>query len=187
MAPIVVYDACVLFPAPLRDLLMRVAVAGMVRARWTDRILDECFDSLARLRPELSAAGLERTRSLMNRALDEALVVGYEPLIETLMLPDPDDRHVLAAAIQARAQAVVTWNLKDFPAAVLAPHGIAAVDPDAFVYDLVERSPGALMQVVNEQAAALRSPPHTRSQLLDKLRTNGLTRSVARLHQLAQP
>ncbi len=183
----VVYDACVLFPAPLRDLLMRVAVAGLVHAKWTDRILDECFENLARHRPELSTANLERTRRLMNLALEEPLVVGYEPLIDTLTLPDPDDRHVLAAAIHASAQAVVTWNLKDFPAAALSPHGVVATDPDAFVHDLVELSPGAMVQVVTEQAAALRSPPHTLAELLDKLRNNGLARSVVRLRELTEP
>jgi predicted nucleic acid-binding protein len=187
MARVVVCDACVLFPAPLRDLLMRVAVAGLVRAKWTDRILDECFENLARHRPELSTANLERTRRLMNLALEEPLVVGYEPLIDTLTLPDPNDRHVLAAAIHSGAQAVVTWNLKDFPAAALAPHGVVALDPDEFVHDLIELAPGAMVQVVTEQAASLRSPPHTLTELLDKLRNNGLARSVVRLRELTEP
>ncbi len=187
MAPVVVYDACVLFPAALRDLLMRVAVAGLVHARWSERILDECFENIARQRPELSTASLGRTRQLMNLALEEPLVVGYEPLIETLKLPDPDDRHVLAAAIHARAQTIVTWNLKDFPVAALSPHGVLALDPDEFVHDLVDLAPAGVVQVVAEQAAALRSPPHTLSQLLDKLHRNGLTRSVVRLRELAVP
>jgi len=123
----------------------------------------------------------------MNLALEEPLVVGYEPLIDTITLPDPDDRHVLAAAIRSGAQAVVTWNLKDFPTAALSPHGVVALDPDEFVHELVELAPGAMVRVITEQAAALRSPPHTLSELLDKLRNNGIARSVVRLRELTEP
>jgi hypothetical protein len=121
MAFIVVYDACVLFPAPLRDLLLRIAHAGLVRARWTEAILDECFRSLTAARPELDESALLRTRSLMNDAVPDCLVKDYEPLVAGLRLPDPDDRHVLAAAVRCGAQVIVTANLRDFPAEHLAP------------------------------------------------------------------
>ena len=103
MAFVVVYDACVLFPAPLRDLLMRVALTDLVQAKWTDRILDECFVNLAAYRPELSSERLRRTRELMIQAVRDCMVTGYEPLIDGINLPDPGDRHVLAAAIRANA------------------------------------------------------------------------------------
>lgn len=121
MAFVVIYDACVLYPAPLRDLLIRIANAGIVRARWTDRILDECFDSIRDKRPDLPPDALDRTRRLMKEAVPDCVVGGYEPLITGLILPDPDDRHVLAAAVRADAQVIVTFNLKDFPAAELDP------------------------------------------------------------------
>lgn len=184
MVQTVVYDACVLFPATLRDLLMRVAVAGLVRAKWTDRILDECFRSIIRHRPELSPASLERTRRLMNLALDEPLVTDYEPIIGTVTLPDPDDRHVVAAAAHAGARVVVTANLKDFPATELARHSLVAMAPDDFILGLTDRAPDAVVRVVTEQAAALRNPPHTVSQLLDTLHSHGLARSVARLREI---
>lgn len=69
MAFTVVYDACVLYPAPLRDLLIRIANTGIVRARWTDRLLDECFDSIAAQRPDLKSDALARTRRLMGEAV----------------------------------------------------------------------------------------------------------------------
>ena len=100
MAFVVVYDACVLYPAPLRDLLLRVAHAGLVRARWTDAILDECFRNVLLGRPELDERALQRTRALMNAAIADCLVTDYEPLIPGLDLPDANDRHVLAAAIR---------------------------------------------------------------------------------------
>ena len=187
MARVVVYDACVLFPAPLRDLLMRIGLTELVDAKWTDRILDECFENLAEHRPELSPARLARTRWLMNHAMEDALVTGYESLIDGLMLPDADDRHVLAAAIRAGAQVIVTANLKDFPAAVLAPLGVAAMHPDEFVTELIDLAPGVMVEVIVQQAASLRSPPQSVEQLLDTLRENGLARAVARVRVMSGP
>lgn len=126
MAFTVVYDANVLYPNTLRDLLLRIAQSGTVQAKWTNAILDEMTAALRRNRPDIPAEKTERLRELMNKAVRDCLVSGYEPLIEGLKLPDPDDRHVLAAAIQAGAQVIVTRNLKDFPAAGLEPWNIEA-------------------------------------------------------------
>ena len=187
MAFVVVYDACVLYPAPVRDLLIRIANAGVVRARWTDRILDECFRSIREQRPDLVPGALDRTRQLMNDAVADCLVVGYEPFIEGLALPDPDDRHVLAAAIRANAQVIVTFNLTDFPAEALAPYDVEAKHPDDFVLDSIDLAPAAVARCVTEQAAALRNPPASVAQVLDTLRARGLAQSVARLRELFGP
>lgn len=184
MAFTVVYDACVLFAAPLRDLLIRLGHAGMVRARWTEQILDECFLSIKARRPELSDASLLRTRTLMNAAVRDSLVTGYEPLIDGLVLPDKDDRHVLAAAVRSGAQVIVTANLKDFPADVLKAFGVEAQSPDEFVLNLLDLAPGAVAAIVSKQASDLKNPPHTRDQLLETLIANGLVRSVAKLREL---
>ena len=96
MAPIVLYDACVLYPAPLRDLLMRLALTDLFQARWTDQIHDEWTRNVLANRPELTAESLARCRRLMDEHVPDCLVTGYESLIPTLSLPDPDDRHVLA-------------------------------------------------------------------------------------------
>lgn len=114
MAFVVVYDACVLHPAPLRDLLVRIAGAGIVRARWSEQILDECFASILASRPDLTGERLQRTRKLMIAAVPDCLVSGHENLIESLWLPDPNDRHVLAAAIRGGAQAIVTSTRRTF-------------------------------------------------------------------------
>ena len=122
----VLYDACVLYPAPLRDLLLRLAMVDLFRARWTETLLDECFRNLAKNRPVLQPAQLTRTRELMNAHVLDALITGHETLIPSLTLPDPDDRHVLAAAICGGVEAIITYNLTDFPAQVLKTYGIEA-------------------------------------------------------------
>lgn len=161
MASTVVYDACVLWSAPLRDLLVRLAIAGLVQARWTEAILDETFGAVLSRRPDLSAQHLARTRALMNRAVRDCLVSGYEARIDSLDLPDPNDRHVLAAAIHASAQTIVTFNLGDFPTEALAPHQMEAIHPDDHVLDLLDVAEGAVLRVLQEQASALRNPPRS--------------------------
>jgi predicted nucleic acid-binding protein len=141
MAAVVVLDACVLYPASIRDLLVRLAQTGLFRARWTDRILDECFRSIVQARPDLMGK-LDRTRKLMESAVPDALVRDYEILAETLTLPDENDRHVLAAAIRAGAQVIVTTNLRDFPPGALAPFDVEAQHPDTFILHLLSLDPG---------------------------------------------
>lgn len=184
MAFIVIYDSCVLHPAPLRDFLVRLAACGVVRARWSTQILDECFDSILKVRPDLKPKLLQRTRELMTHAVPDCMVAGFEPLIDGLKLPDPKDRHVLAAAVRSGAQAIVTFNLKDFPDASLKAYDVEALHPDDFVLATIDLSPAAVITALSEQAAALRNPPKTVQEVLDTLRDNGLVQSVARLREL---
>ena len=117
--PVVVLDACTLYPAALRDVLMRMALHRLIQARWTDAIHDEWINAVLRNRPDLSREKLQRTRELMDLHAEDSLVTGYEPKIHELELPDANDRHVLAAAIKAKAEIILTWNTKDFPKAKL--------------------------------------------------------------------
>ncbi|MCA9419011.1 MAG: PIN domain-containing protein, partial [Candidatus Omnitrophica bacterium] len=110
-SPIVLFDACVLYPAPVRDFLLQLSVTGLFRARWTKDIHNEWIANLLESRPDLNLKQLERTRDLMNLAVPDSLVTGYESHIPSLDLPDPDDRHVLAAAIEGNAETIVTFNL----------------------------------------------------------------------------
>ncbi len=156
--PSVIYDACVLYPFHLRDLLIRVGQAGLVHARWTNAILDECFTSITANRPELREP-LLRTRQLMNASIRDVLVEDYEELISGLTLPDPDDRPILAAAIKAGAQVIVTFNLKDFPASILDRYGMEAQHPDAFVTNLLDLDARAVAVVIEAMNLDLQSTP----------------------------
>ena len=180
-----VYDANVLYPAPVRDLFIRLAQAGLVRAKWTEMIHDEWLRNVLKNNPQLSAKRLTRTRSLMNEAVRDCLVTGYEDLIDSLKLPDPNDRHVLAAAIRASAEIIVTFNLGDFPADLLARFEIEAQHPDGFLIDLLELAPGTVCTAVKRQREGLRNPPKTAEELLAALESQGLTRAVARLRKLS--
>lgn len=169
MAFVVLYDANVLYPSTLRDVLIRVALAGMVQAKWTDQILDETFSNLTRNRPDLDPDVLGRTRTLMNDAIRDVLVTGYEPLIEAVELPDPDDRHVLAAAIKAKAQVIVTSNLRDFPEDTLATWDMEAKHPDDFLVDQFHIDGVRMHQIVQSVADAWRKPDASVTDVLDSL------------------
>jgi predicted nucleic acid-binding protein len=181
---IALYDANVLYPAPIRDLLIRLARAGVVSARWSDQIHDEWMRSLLRNRPDLNPEKLRRTRELMDAAVPGALVQGYERHVERLRLPDPDDRHVLAAAIEAEADVIVTFNAKDFPRAIVSVHGIDVRRPDAFVLELLAGDElEAVYAAVRAHRSELRNPPFTVDQYLESLARVGLRRSAEHLRR----
>ncbi|HEX4077992.1 MAG TPA: PIN domain-containing protein [Rhizomicrobium sp.] len=134
--PVVVYDACVPSPFHLRNLLIQCAVDRLVEARWIDEIHDEWMRSLSVNDPKLSAKQLIAARDLMNAVLPNATVTGYEAVIPSIALPDLDDRHVVAAAVTAHVSVIVTWNVRDFPAAELRKHGLIRQTPDIFLTNL---------------------------------------------------
>jgi hypothetical protein len=162
----VVLDACVLFPFSLRDTLLRAAHAGLYQPYWSAQILEE-------MRRNLVATGTtteDQSRSLvaqMQKVFPDAMVTGHEALVPSLQNHD-GDRHVVAATIQAHAQVIVTSNLKHFKAKDLPPN-IEAQHPDEFLVNLFDLAPSALMELIKKQAAALRRPPLSLSQLLDGL------------------
>lgn len=171
-------DASVLYPAPLRDLLLELAVSDLYRAKWSNAVQDEWINALLRTRTDLTRERLERTRELMNAHTRDALVTGYEDLIEVLTLPDPDDRHVLAAAIKGRADLIVTANLKDFPADALARWGIEAQHPDEFLTHQFHLSQPVFLKAVKTVRLRLKNPPKSVEEYLDTLRAQGLLATV---------
>jgi len=134
------FDSCVLYAEMIRNLLLNVAETGLFSAKWTDQIHEEWISNLLERKPNLTRQKLESLRDLMNSAIKDCLVTGYEPLIDGLILPDPNDRHVLAAAIAVSADVIVTTNLKDFPAKTLRPFRLIAQHPDEFIVNQITLS-----------------------------------------------
>lgn len=181
----VIYDACVLYPAPLRDLLIRLAPKDLFRAKWTERILDEMERSILKNRSDLTADQIGRTRQRMNSYVRDALVSGYEPFENAIELPDVDDRHVVAAAIRCHAQIIVTFNLKDFPPAVLSQWGMVAQHPDDFLENLLDLQQRVVLEVIREQRAALQRPAYSIEQLLNTFSSQSLPKTVEILQEFA--
>ena len=179
--PVVVLDACVLYPAAQRDLFMWLAATGNIRAHWTDEIHEEWMRNVAQdfgiARPVL-----ERVRSLMNEAADDALIRGYRRHKQLFPLTDASDRHVAAAALHARQRAMVenvtilTWNIKDFDRAELSAVGLSAVTPDVFLTELIHESPEAVRAAFDLMRENLRKPKKTFDECLDSLAAQGLKR-----------
>lgn len=163
-------DACVLYPAPLRDLLIETANTGIYRARWSDDIHDEWMRNVLANNDQVKPEALERTRTLMDLTIPNACVTGYEELAKTLSLPDDGDTHVLAAAIVGRADVIVTSNLKDFPAEILEPYGIEAQHPDEFLMHQCDLKPEAFYACARRIRARLQNPTKTGDEYLDALR-----------------
>lgn len=184
---VAVLDACVLYPASLRDLFVTLAVNGLYLPKWTDTIHREWIENLLEQDaeqndpPRLERARLERSRELMERACPRSRVTDYESLIETLTLPDADDRHVLAAAITGGAATIVTFNRRHFPASALTPYGIQPLSPDAFLCALYDAMPERFREAVQQILARLRNPPRTWEEHVDVLRDNGLPQLAVRL------
>lgn len=152
-------DANVLFPNLLRDTMLTLAQRGLYRPLWSGEILDEARRTILAKRPGVDSAKLERTFVLVRETFADAYVEGFEPLQPGLELPDPDDRHVLAAAIHGGAQSIVTFNLKDFPAASLAGFDIEAVHPDVFLLDQLDLAPAVVLDGLRTMASRFRRPP----------------------------
>ena len=178
-------DANVLYPAPMRDLLIQLAHTNLFKAKWSADIHREWIDALLRNEPRRDRAMLERTRDLMDRAVRDCLVMGYEPLIPALALPDAGDRHVLAAAVVGRCDVIVTQNLKHFPANALVPYGIEAQHPDEFLSNQLSLAPGVFCEAVRKLRARLKNPPYSVEDYLNTLTQQGLVATAAELESFA--
>lgn len=175
----VIYDANVLYPAPLRDLLLRLAGTGLFRARWSTQIREEWTRNLLANRPDLGAEKIQRTADLVDRSVLDCLVVGHEHLIPCIQnLPDPKDNHVLAAAMKCGAELIVTCNLKDFPSAVLETYNVEAIHPDDFIVDVLDLNLSSCLQAICEMRASLKNPPKTQEELLAMLLKQQLPQTV---------
>jgi hypothetical protein len=184
MEPLVaVYDACVLYSNFLRDFMVRLAIhgryQGVLRVKWTGRIHGEWIRAVLRDFPGVERTALLRTRRLMDRHIRGCRVHGYKRWEQRLNLPDPDDRHVVAAALACVADVIVTMNVSDFPASVLSAFGITTATPDVFVVQLAES--GIVASAAADHRASLKRPPMTVDAYVDRLRRNGMAATATYL------
>ena len=179
----VILDACVLYPANVRDVLLELAYGGLFRARWTKDIQREWRDALLRDYPKVTPESIAITQRNMDLAVMDAIVDGYEDLISSLDLPDSKDRHVLAAAIRCDADAIVTCNLKDFPEDQLSKYQIEPLHPDEFLVHQLGLDGDLVIFSINRIRARLKKPPMTATSYLQRLRQNGLAGFATELQQ----
>ncbi|PXA03987.1 PIN domain-containing protein [Coraliomargarita sinensis] len=173
-----VYDACVLYPAPLRDLLMELASYRLFKAKWSEAIHNEWTRNLLANQEHLKPERIQATREAMNQAVPDCLVTGHEGLIDSLNLPDPKDRHVLAAAIASNADVIVTFNLKDFPEGVLQLHQVEAQHPDEFIRHLIDLHPDEVCRAAKKIRTRLKNPPYSADDYLMSLAKQKLPQTI---------
>jgi predicted nucleic acid-binding protein len=180
----VVLDACVLFPNVLRDTLLTLAEHELFRPLWSEATLDEVRRNVIALR-KVDPAAFDRTLALMNKSFERALVENWQPAVSELELPDLDDLHVLAAAIVGGGQAIVTFNLTDFPTNLLKPHHVDPVHPDTFLLDQLDLAPALVVTALVKQAQRFRNPPMDLSGLLARLERCGVPEFAEEVRRIA--
>ena len=180
-------DADVLYRAAIRDILLQLAKDDVFEAKWTVEIHAEWMDALARNRPEIEWSRIERLRNKMDAETRNPLVVDYESFIDGLYLPeDPNDRHVLAAAIVGRCSTIVTMNLGHFPSARLEPFAIIARHPDNFLLSLLSEDREAFCAAIRTVRMWLIRPPYSLMNYLENLTDAGLVDTADELRAYAR-
>lgn len=178
-----ILDACVIYPAMLRDILVRLSVKGLYRAKWSEMIHEEWIRSVADTLGKDPVA-LRNTADLMNRAVLDCLIEDFDSIRVEIDLPDEDDRHVVQAAVRGRVDVIVTKNERDFPRSELEKLGILVEHPDTFVCHLLDLFPNEVCHTAGEMRAAYSNPAFTRDEFLKALINQGLGLSVERMKSL---
>lgn len=183
-----VLDACVIYPHPVVDSLLSLAAADLFAPKWTARIEQEWITALEANREDLRGGKLYRRRDAMRLAVPDWEVPEdtWQAVAANLSLPDPNDVHVLAAAIVAHADCIVTTNTRHFPAEALAPFGLEVIDPDVFIINQLDLSPIAALTAFKAMRARRRNPPATPEEFAASLERAGLPSTAQRLREAAE-
>lgn len=176
-----ILDANVLYPAPLRDYLLHLANLEMYIPKWTKIIQNEWIENLLLNRTDLKRESLEKTRDAMNAAFPDSNITNFEEIINSLSLPDINDRHILAAAIRVNADVIVTFNLKDFPADYLKSYDVEVQHPDEFITNLINLNKEKSLQALKNQVRSLKNPSKSIDEVLQTLEKCGLKNSISNL------
>ena len=180
----VVIDACVLYPAPIRDVLLSMASEGLLKPKWSDTIQNEWTRNLLINRKDLNKKQLDGTIQAMNTAFPDSTVKNFENLIPGLSLPDEDDRHVLACAIKCKADVITTFNLQDFPSKTIEKYDIQIQNPDELICNLIDLNEKIACRAFTKMVNRLKNPPKTKSEVAATVMNCGLTKSSARLENI---
>lgn len=176
-----VLDTNVLFSAPVRDLLLNMADVGIFYPIWSNEILKELKSAISSKKSDVQIGKIRYLIDEMNFAFPDAKISNYQKLIKELKLPDNNDRHVMAVAIYANANFIITFNTKDFPDDYLRKYHLAVRHPDDFISMLLEQHELQIVKAFKNQVSNLRNPPLSQLVVLDKLRICGLSMTVSRL------
>ena len=164
---------------------MELSASGLFRAKWTDRIQEEWITNLLTNRSDLTRKQLDRTKQLMAQAVPDCLVCDFETLEQSLKLPDPNDRHVLAAAIHCKADVIVTFNLKDFPPESLNKFDIEAQHPDEFIHHQFGLNHAGVLVAAQRCRKRLKNPTRTAEEYLNTLEAQSLPQTIDVLRDYA--
>ena len=182
----VVLDACVLYPAPVRDLLLSLAFEGLFEPKWSKKINEEWKRNLLTNRKDIKKDKLEDTINSMNLAFPLANTKNFEKITKTLELPDKNDTHVLACGIKSKCQFIITSNLKDFPNRILNEYNITAIHPDKFILNVIESDEESCLKAFSELMYRLKNPPITQEELLVIFQKIGLSKTSSKLAELTK-
>jgi predicted nucleic acid-binding protein len=177
----VLIDACVLYPTVMREVVLGVAAKGLFDPRWSPRILEEWARAARKIGPQGETIARGEIAAITAR-FPRAQVQIPQGVEARLWLPDPNDIHVLAAAVGCSADAIMTVNAKDFPRNELADEGLQRVDPDGFLVDLAIQHPDAVQSVgeaVVTEARRLSGEPWEMRKLMRKARLPRLGKLLA--------
>ncbi|MFU8861633.1 MAG: PIN domain-containing protein [Cyclonatronaceae bacterium] len=180
-------DANVLYPFLVRDLLLSLAEENLYRPKWSKHIEEEWIRNLLTDRPDLNPEKIENIAITMNLAFEDAMVSDYETLITSLSLPDPDDRHVLAAAIVSRSDVIVTMNLRDFDVMELGKYNMDAVHPDTFIVNLIDLDNEKAIKAIQKMVQRRKNPPVGISDLIQRIENNKLSKAAKRFSDIMHP
>lgn len=169
------FDTCALYGATLNDLILWLAEGGTFRPLWSEGIMSELKKNLVENGHDQEL--IEKRLSQMRAVFPDAMVDGYEPLIEG-MTCDPKDRHVLAAAVRANAEVLVTFNLKDFPDSCVEGYEIEIVHPDDFLLDQLDLYPKLVVDSLVRLTTLYKTPQVTMEDLLEMLIRSGVPNFV---------
>ena len=176
-------DANVLYASVVRDLVMELAKAGAVTLLWSEAVHDEWTTALLRNRPDLDKSRISRTRTLLTLAIPDAMVVNYEHRCAGIALPDSNDIHVLAAAIEGKAAAILTFNTAHFPVKCIARYKLGILHPDSLLLTLLTVSPELVVEAVATTRKRMRQPALSPRQFTDAMKRAHLTAAAAALEQ----